>query len=192
MSYRLNAIFILDKNKRTDEALLKDLGISTRLLPKNQVDFFETNNRWNKLFVGNFNDSQIICHGKTTNRAFEEDSFAAAFTSAEITAVIWDESTEAFGFAHFQKGKLIRKVLVTAGNFEFDLGFQIDEESKIKDTELLDSDEMLDIIDSEGKEALQQILKTERTIHSTNRIVKRYLKAELVGIEEEILLEEYA
>jgi hypothetical protein len=192
MSYRLNAIFILDKNKRTDEELLKDLGISTRLLPKNQVDFFETNNRWNKLFVGNFNDCQIICHGKTSNRAFEEDNFAAAFTSAEITAFIWDESTEAFGFAHFQKGKLIRKVLVTAGNFEFDLGFQIDEESKIKDTELLDSDEMLDIIDSEGKEALQQILKTERTIHSTNRIVKRYLKAELVSIEEEILLEEYA
>ena len=59
MSYRLNAIFILDKNKRTDEELLKHLGISTRLLPKNQVDFFETNNRWNKLFVGNFNDCQI-------------------------------------------------------------------------------------------------------------------------------------
>jgi hypothetical protein len=81
--------------------------------------------------------------------------------------------------------------LVCSGAFEFDLGFQIDEESKIKDTELLDADEMLDIIDADGKEALQQILKTERTIHATNRLVRRYLNSELVGIEEEILLEEY-
>ena len=71
------------------------------------------------------------------------------------------------------------------------MGFPIDEESKIKDTELLDTDEMLDIMDAEGKEALQHILKSERTIHSTNRLVKRYLKAELVSIEDEIILEEY-
>jgi len=191
MSYRLNAVFILDKNRTSDEEILKNLGVNTRLNPKNQVDFFETNNRWDKLFIGQYKDCTVICHGKTTNRAFEEDNFAAAFPNAEVAAIIWDETSEAFGFALFQKGKMLRKVLINASVFEFDLGFQIDEESKIKDTELLDADEMLDIIDSEGKAALQEILKSERTIHATNRLVKRYLNSELVSIEEEILLEEY-
>jgi len=191
MSYRLNAVFIRGNNSTDNAELLNKLGISTRLLPKNQVDFFETNNRWDKLFVGSFENCNIICHGKTTNRAFEEDNFAEALPAAEIAAIIWDESSETFGFALFQKGKTVRKVLISEGSFEFDIGFSIDEESKLKDTELLDADEMLDIIDAEGKEALQQILKSERTIHSTNRLVKRYLKAELVSIEEEILLEEY-
>jgi hypothetical protein len=191
MSYRLNAIFIIDKNKPADDDLLKKMGISTPLSAKNQVDFFETNNRWDKLFVGLYKECSIVCHGKSTNRAFEEDNFAQALPTAEIAAIIWDESSETFGFAFFQKGKTVRKVLVCSGAFEFDLGFQIDEESKIKDTELLDADEMLDIIDADGKEALQQILKTERTIHATNRLVRRYLNSELVGIEEEILLEEY-
>lgn len=191
MSFRLNAIFVRPSNELTDGELLKKLNLSTRLLPKNQVDFFETNNRWDKLYVGSYRGSGIICHGKTINRAFEEDNFAEALPAAEIAAIIWDESSETFGFAFFQKGRTVRKVLVSAGVFEFDLGFPIDEESKIKDTELLDADEMLDIIDAEGKEALQLMLKSERTIHATNRLVKRYLNSELVAIEEEILLEEY-
>ncbi len=191
MSYRLNAIFVCGNNNSEDAELLTKLSISTGLQAKNQVDFFETNNRWDKLYVGSFKDCSIICHGKTTIRAFEEDNFAEALPAAEIAAIIWDESSETFGFALFQKGKTVRKVLISAGTFEFDMGFPIDEESKIKDTELLDTDEMLDIIDAEGKEALQHILKSERTIHSTNRLVKRYLKAELVSIEDEILLEEY-
>jgi hypothetical protein len=191
MSYRLNAIFILDKNSISNDVLLKNLGISTRLIPKNTVDFFETNNRWNKLFVGTKGDSRIICHGKTINRAFEEESFAAEMPSAEIAAVIWDEAVETFGFVLFKNGRIVRKVLVAAGEFEFDLGFPIDEESKITDDELLDEDEMEDIIESEGKAALQNILKTERAIHCTNRLVKRYLGGNLVEIEEDIPVEEY-
>lgn len=191
MSFRLNALFISDKEYISDEDLLTKCGIKTKQVPKATVDFFETNNRWNKLFVGLFGESRIICNGKLINRVFEETDFAAAFPKAEICGVIWDEAAETFGFVLFKNGKQVRKVLVAVGEFEFDLGFPVDEETKIKDDELLDEDEMEDIIEMEGKDALKDILKTERACHATNRIVKRYLGANLVEIEEELPMEEY-
>jgi hypothetical protein len=191
MSFRLNAIFILDKEYSSDEELLKKLNHKTKLVPKATADFFETNNRWNKLFIGMMGNCRIVCNGKLINRAFEEPDFAAAFPQAEVAGVIWDEAAETFGFVLFKNGKTVRKVLVAAGEFEFDQGFAIDEETKIKDEDLLDEDEMEDIVEDEGKEALRAILKSERAIHSTNQLVKRYLGANLVEIEEEVMMEEY-
>ncbi len=191
MSFRINAIFIRHQQELTQAEILGKLNYKTKQLPKVQVDFFETNNRWNKLFMGRKGDCSIVCNGKLINRAFEEADFAAAFPNSEICAIIWDEAVDTFGFTLFINGRSVRKILVSNGEFEYDNGFPVTEEEKIKDNELLDADEMVEILNTDGKEALQNILKTERTIHSTNRIVARFLGADLVSVEEEILLEEY-
>ena len=77
------------------------------------------------------------------------------------------------------------------GEFRYDYGNPIPEESEIKDDEIFEPEEKEDIIEGEGEEVFKQMVKAEKVCRVANILAKRYIGVGIVEIQERIELAEY-
>lgn len=190
MGFRLNPIFITNQSAVSNEELLDKVGL-TNLMKGKTVGFYDTNKEWDTVFLGTKGDCKILVDGDLCSGAFEEDSPLLGLLNCEIAAIIWNDTTGNYGFCLMRDGKVVRKVMVSDNEIEYDFGQPIQEEIEIIDDELFVFEEMEEILESIGQEGLEKIAKSERICRATNNIVRRYLGAGLVEIHEEIELNEF-
>ena len=190
MGFRLNPIFITNQASTSDEELLTKVGLKN-LKKGKAVDFYDTNKKWDTVFVGSKGACKILCNGNISFGSFGADSTLLLFNDCEVAAIIWNETVDSYGFCLIKNGEIIRKIMVIDGDIEHDYGQPIEEESSIKDDELFGPDKMEKIIEMVGEEGFERMAKSERICRATNSIVKRYLGVGLVEIKERIELNEY-
>ncbi len=190
MGFRLNPIFITNQGSVSNEDLLDKVGL-TGLIKGEAVDFYDTNKQWDTVFMGSKGDCKILCDGDLCLEAFEDDSALLKLKDCEIAAIIWNETVDNFGFCLIKNGKVERKAMVNDGDVEHDYGQPIQEELEISDDEMFEPDEMEEIIEMEGKDGLERMIKSKKICRAANNIVKRYLGVGLVEIQERIELNEY-
>jgi hypothetical protein len=190
MGFRLNPIFITNQGSVSNEDLLDKVGL-TGLIKGEAVDFYDTNKQWDTVFMGSKGDCKILCDGDLCLGAFEDESALLKLKDCEIAAIIWNETVDNFGFCLIKNGKVERKAMVSDGDLEHDYGQPIQEELEISDDELFEPDEMEEIIEMEGKDGFERMIKSEKICRATNNIVKRYLGVGLVEIQERIELNQY-
>lgn len=81
--------------------------------------------------------------------------------------------------------------MVNGDEFSHDYGQPIQEEIDLANNPLFEPEEIEEILEREGQKGLERTIKSEIICRATNRIVKRYLGAKLVEIQESIELNEY-
>jgi len=185
MAFRLSPIFVKSKILKSDEVTLNSLGLSNFKKGK-IVDFYDTNKQGHKLFIGTKENFKILCNGELANKAFEDESLFLSLKDTVTTSIIWNETSDEFGFCLIKDGKMIRKVLVSDGEFKYDFGNPISEELEIKDDEIFDREEKEEIIDDEGEEVFKEMVKAEKVYRVASILVKRYLGAGIEEIQERI------
>ena len=190
MGFRLTPIFIRSEESKSDKEILKMVGLSN--LEKGKVvDFYETNKQWENVFIGTKGNCKILCNGGLANKAFEDENPFLNFENIEIASIIWNETSNVFGFSLIRNGKTIRKILVSDGEFECDYGEPIQEELEINDDEIFMPEEKEEIIEGEGEEAFNEMVKAEKVCRVADILAKKYIGAGVVGIQERIELNEY-
>ncbi|UZR95976.1 hypothetical protein [Chondrinema litorale] len=190
MGFRLIPIFIKSKALKSDEEILKMVGLPN--LEKGKTfDFYDTNKQWDSVFIGTKDICKILCNGELASKAFKDENPFLNFEDTEIASIIWDETSSVYGFSLIKNGKTIRKVLVSDGEFEYDYGEPIPEELEINEDEIFIPEEKEEIIEGEGEEAFQEMMKAEKVCRVADTLAKRYIGAGVVGIQERIELNEY-
>ena len=134
MGFRLTPIFIKSEIPKSDKEILDTFGLSN-LKKGKMVDFYDTNKQWENVFIGTKENCKILCNGELANKAFEDENLFLNLENTEITSIIWNETSDEFGFSLIKDGKIIRKIMVSDGEFKYDYGNPIPEESEIKDDE---------------------------------------------------------
>lgn len=190
MGFVLNPIFITNHGSVSNEELLDQLGLSG-LTKGESVDFYDTNKDWDTVFMGSKGDCKILCNGALCFGAFQDDSALLRLKDCEIAAIVWNETVDYFGFCLIKNGKVERMAMTGDGNLEHDYGQPIREELEISDDELFEPEEREEIIEMEGPEGLERMIASEKICRAANSIVKRYLGAGLIEIQESIELWRY-
>jgi hypothetical protein len=190
MGFRLTPIFITNQASVSNEELLEAVGL-TGLIKGKVVDFYDTNKDWDTVFIGSKGDCKILCVGDLCYEAFVGESRLLRLKDCEIAAIIWNETADNYGFCLIKNGKIERKVMVSGDEFSHDYGQPIQEEIDLANDSLFEPEEIEEILEREGQEGLERRIKSEIICRATNRIVKRYLGANLVEIQESIELYEY-
>jgi hypothetical protein len=190
MGFRLTPIFIKSEEIMSDEEILTIVGLSN--LEKNQVvDFYQTSKQYERTFMGAKGNCKILVNGELAYKTFEDETPFLYIDNTEIASIIWDETSGVFGFSLIQNGKTVRKILVMAGEIECEEGEAISEELEIQDEEIFMPEEKAEIIETEGEEVFNEMLKAEKICRVTNILAKRYIGTGLVEIQEKIELNEY-
>jgi hypothetical protein len=190
MGFRLTPIFIKSEKAKSDEELLKIVGMSN-LEKGKAIDFYETNKQYESVFIGDKENCKILCNGELAYKAFEDENPFLNLENTEIASIIWNETSDVFGFCLIKNGKTIRKMLVSDGEFDHDFGEPIPEELEIKDDEIFMPEEKEEIIEDEGEQVYTDMVKAEKVCRVADILAKRYIGAGVVGIQERIELNEY-
>jgi len=190
MGFRLTPIFIKSEIPKSDKEILDTFGLSN-LKKGKMVDFYDTNKQWENVFIGTKENCKILCNGELANKAFEDENLFLNLENTEITSIIWNETSDEFGFSLIKDGKIIRKIMVSDGEFKYDYGNPIPEESEIKDDEIFEPEEKEEIIEGEGEEVFKEMVKAEKVCRVANILAKRYIGVGIVEIQERIELAEY-
>ena len=178
------------ENPKSDKELLEIVGLSN-LKKGKAVDFYETNKQYKSVFIGEKENCKILCNGELAYKAFEDENPFLNLENTEIGSIIWNETSDVFGYCLIKNGKTIRKILVSDGEFDYDFGEPIPEELEIKDDEIFMPEEKEEIIEDEGEEVFSKMVKAEKVSRVANILAKRYIGAGIVGIQGRIELNEY-
>jgi len=190
MGFRLTPIFIRCQEPISEEEILNKVGLPN--LEKGiSVHFYDTNKQWESVYVGTKGNCIILCNGELASKAFENNNPFLTLKSAEIASIIWNETSDAFGFSVIRNGEIIRKVLVIDGEFEWDYGSPILEESLINDNEVFMAEEKEEIIEEDGEDAYNEMVRAEKVCRVVDILAKRYIGTGLLGIREGIELNLY-
>ncbi len=190
MGLNLNPIFITNVGTLSNEVLLRKIGI-TNLKKGKAVNFYDTNNQWDSLFIGNKDNCKIICEGGMARQAFNENNPFLDFKENEIAAIIWNEVSDMFGFSLIKNGVIARNLLFSAGELRYNYGKPIPEELAININELFEVNERKAIIQAQGQNAFDTMLIAEIVCTATNELAKRYLGTGIVDNKEMIEFYEY-
>jgi hypothetical protein len=190
MGFRLTLIFLQSEEPKSDEEILKKLGL-TNLEKGKTVNFYDTSKQYERVFIGTKGNCKILSNGKLAYQALEEENPFLSLENTEICAIIWDETSAVFGFSLIKNGKTIRKMLVIDSEIECDFGEIIPEELAMKGEEIFTLEEKEEIIEEEGEEGFNEKVKAEKISRIANILAKRYISASLVSLQERIELSEY-
>lgn len=190
MGFRLSPIFIKSEKVKSDEELLKNFEL-TNLKRGMEVDFYQTSKQSEKIFIGTKNNCKIVCNGKLANEAFKDENRFLSLENSEIASIIWNETSDVFGFSLINNGRIVRKVMVCDGEFQCDYGSPISEELEIKEDEIFRLEEKEEIVEEEGEDVFKEMVKAEKVCRVANILAKRYIGAGIVEIKERIELNEY-
>ena len=174
MGFVLAPIFIKSENSISDEAILNKVGLD-RLTKGEPINFYATNKKWEQVFIGTKGNCKIICNGGLASKAFEKENPFVGFENSEIAVIIWNSTSDYYGFCLFKNGKVIRKVVTCDGEFEHDYGNPIAEELAIKEDEIFMLEEMEEMIENEGKEGFEKMVKAEKVCIVADMLANRYL-----------------
>ncbi len=190
MGFRLTPIFIKSENPKSDKQLLEIIGLSN--LEKGKVvDFYNTSKQYESVFIGNKGNCKILCNGDLAYKAFEDENPFLNMENTEIASIIWNETSQVFGFCLIKNGITIRKMLVNDGEFELDFGEPIPEELKINNDEVFMPEEKEEIIKKEGEDVFNEMVKAEKVCRVANILAERYIGSGVVQIKERIELNQY-
>ncbi len=191
MGFRLNVIFITNVASTSNEELLEKIGMSDKE-KWSTTDFYGTSKQSSLIFVGTKNNCKIISNGALAHRAFEKDNPFLNFKNSEIASIIWNETSSVYGFSLIKNGQLIRNV-ISVDDEEVEAGFgnPIKEETEIKEDHLFDPEEVEEIIENEGREYFNNLVKSEKICRAANNLAKRYIGTGLVEIQDPIKMIEY-
>ena len=190
MGFRLTPIFISNQGKNSDIEVLSKLGLSN-LEKGKSVNFYDTNKQWDEIFIGTKGDCKIICNGELASEAFGDKNPFLNFNDAEVAVIIWNETSDVYGFNLIQNGKVVRSIMTSDGEIKIDFGNPIPEELEIKEDELFDAEDIEEIMEYEDEEGFKAVVKAEKICRATANLAKRYIRSEIVSISERIELYEY-
>ena len=190
MGFRLTPIFIKPNNQLSATDLLESLGCSNPIALQ-KVDFYDTNKQYDKMFVGQKGDYTIISNGALAYGAFEAHTPLLNLPQSEITALIWDETTGCFGFSILKKGQIMRQIMVAEDEVVCDYGAPVPEESGINEADIFSPEERENIIEEEGIEIFETLLKIEIVCKTINRLAEKCIGTPLLHIKEQIELTTY-
>lgn len=190
MGLNLNPIFITNQAFISDEVLLDKMKI-TNLKKGKAVNFYDTNNQWDTLFIGNKDNCKILCEGGMARQAFNENNPFLEFKESEVAAIIWNEVSDMFGFSLMKNGVITRRLLFSAGELRYNDGKPLPEELAIKIDEIFGAKEKQAIIQAQGQNAFDTMLIAEIVCTATNDLAKRYLGTGIVDNKELIEFREY-
>ncbi|HEX4958136.1 MAG TPA: hypothetical protein VFV46_08155 [Lacibacter sp.] len=190
MSFRLTPVFIQSNTPFTEEEVLQAAGLPS-LQKGKAIAFYETSKQYDRVFMGRNSHCTIVCNGNLAYAAFDDHYPLAQLQNAEITAIIWDETSGCFGFSYIKNGETIRKVMVVDGSIECDEGEPLAEETTINEEDLFPEDEREEMIEAEGEEGFLELLKAEKICRATNLLAKRFLGTGMMELQEQMELYEY-
>lgn len=191
MGLRLNVIFITNVASLTNEELLTKLGLEDKE-KWSRTSFYGTSKKENSLYVGTKGQCKIISNGALAHSLFKNENPFLNLKNSEVASIIWNETASIYGFCLIKNGEMIRQILsFDVELIEGDFGAPIPKEIEIKSEDLFDTDTENEIIEAEGLEYFNNLVKAEKACKAANNLAKRYVGCSLVEIGDDVEMIEY-
>jgi hypothetical protein len=170
MSWNKYCIVITNIKKPDLEKLIKRIGYG-RLSSSKEIEFQKAFNKQDdgEISFGIMNGCFWILSPNQVYKFFSsepsmlEKNLIQCFPQSQILALEENSTVDSFGYSYLRNGQRVRVLNGTDGEYEYEFGEPIPEETQCYEELLkeLDDEERQEIIDNEGEEGFKQYLLFE-------------------------------